>query len=519
MSQQRLPDSAGESSDSSSPLAVTVSAIVVLILVAVFASLPRTRIPALPQEMQHSVESDFGPKTQSGLASNAPSVGRKMVGRPASKAAIAAANSGFSRKKGTPAESTPPPAPFSVIAATYSPKTPELSEIAFPSTTEMHPLDSESLWPSFLEAGNQVIGDEGGLRFSGHNYIRTVSRRLLVDDFTFELEFTMAERREDQGSAYVGIGTAENDSRGEPVNGAYLRIHAPVRKSAVVVRNHPGSTRAAIGFLQSNGPHRVRIRKRGSLVSFEIDADVDGPTPDDMACAIPDLKVFVPELYGKDTHVFFGGDGLFTKVSLNIDRRSEKEKPPAEAVQQQTNFESGQLYRLDSQSPWPGFLEARPNTVLQGQGLTLSDSQTVSTKGRDFLDRDFVFEATFSMKRGSPIARIGLGESPESKCAFLRIHHEYQRSGVGLSRAKQSRGHTRVGKELPTGTHRAIIYKKGDRVQFAIDVDNDGQTDDDMQITIPDIREFEPDLHSKNTYLFISQGVFKQVRLTLNDGE
>jgi len=419
-----------------------------------------------------------------------------------------------------PAQASPPkPVPIPVVGTTYSPQASPLPKIAFPPAAEMQPLGSESPWPSFLEPTRLVLGDEGGLRFSGRNYSRTISRSLLADDFTFELEFTMAERPEDQGIAFAGIGTAEKGSIEEPVNGAFLRIHAPALKSGVGLANRPGANVAGIGALLTNGPHLIRIRKKGHFVSFEIDADIDGPTPDDMACAVPDLKAFVPVLHEKNTHLFFGGNGLFTRVSLNTVSGPEEEKQPAADAMRKPDSESGQLHRLDPQSPWPDFLEAGTNTFVQHQSLTLTETQTVRTKARDFLDRDFVFELMLSVERDSPVARIGLGESPESNCAFLRIHSQFHASDVELSRGKRTRDRTRVGKGLPPGTHRVIIHKKGNRVQFAIDVNNDGQSDTDMQITIPDIREFEPYLHSKNTHLFFDQGAFKQVRLTIIDSE
>ncbi len=53
-----------------------------------------------------------------------------------------------------------------------------------------------------------------------------------------------------------------------------------------------------------------------------------------------------------------------------------------------------------------------------------------------------------------------------------------------------------------------------DVVTFRIDVDHDGQSDDNLEKTLPDIKEFGSFLNKKNTHLFFGGGIHKQSRLT-----
>ncbi len=59
-----------------------------------------------------------------------------------------------------------------------------------------------------------------------------------------------------------------------------------------------------------------------------------------------------------------------------------------------------------------------------------------------------------------------------------------------------------LGRLTKAGTHRITIEKRGNAVTFTADIDNDGNTDDDLEITIPNLREYAPFLHSKNSRLF-----------------
>ena len=50
---------------------------------------------------------------------------------------------------------------------------------------------------------------------------------------------------------------------------------------------------------------------------------------------------------------------------------------------------------------------------------------------------------------------------------------------------------------------------------IAIDVDNDGKSDDDIERSFPDIKALGPFLNKKNTYLFFGGGgTFSKFRIT-----
>jgi hypothetical protein len=63
-----------------------------------------------------------------------------------------------------------------------------------------------------------------------------------------------------------------------------------------------------------------------------------------------------------------------------------------------------------------------------------------------------------------------------------------------------------VGRLPGEGTNLVSITKEGDKVTFAIDIDNDGPSPPDMEPVISNIREYAPFLNSKNTYLFFGAG-------------
>ena len=313
-----------------------------------------------------------------------------------------------------------------------------------------------------------------------------------------------------------GIGSGRGGGAyKEPVESAHLRMHHESLKSGVALAKG-GQTfgNQRVGPDLPTGVHRAIITKEGDAVTFAIDVDNDGRTDDDMELTVADIKAFEPALHSKNTHLFFGGGGAFKEVKLTFDpppSQSTTSNPSTNSRQNADATPSDEFHKFGGRSPWPAFLEGSPNAVSKGG---LFSSGDVRTKSGGYLNKDFTFEVIFPLRNGDPIVIIGIGESRNKASVFLRIHHEYLKSGVGLAKDGQTRGNQRVGGDLPTGTHRAIITKEGNQVTFAIDVDNDGPTDDDMELTVPDIKTFQPKLHSKNTHLFFGHGTFQEVRLS-----
>ncbi|MHC4250828.1 MAG: hypothetical protein ACYS9X_17010, partial [Planctomycetota bacterium] len=371
-------------------------------------------------------------------------------------------------------------------------------------------LGGRSRWPSLLERG-QATATRDRVVASGD--IRTKSGAFLNKDFKFEVVFPLKK-----GDRIVFVGFGESSGR----NSVFLRGHHEYLRSGVGLGK--GGQRSGfthVGGDLPTGTHRAIITKQGDAVTFAIDVDDDGPTDDDMELTVPDIKAWAPGLHSKNARLFFGGGGGFQEVKLThyppatrpstSDRSAKPRGGPARPGTNPNSTPPNESHRFGGRSPWPSFLEPSLATATR-DGLVSTGE--IRTKSGRFLNKDFKFEVVFPMKKGSRILIVGIGESSGRNSVFLRAHHAYLRSGVGLGKGGQRSGFTHVGGDLPTGTHRAIITKKGDTVTFAIDVDNDGPTDDDMKLTVPDIRGFQPGLHSKNTHLFFGSGTFKEVKLT-----
>lgn len=203
-------------------------------------------------------------------------------------------------------------------AADHSTIVPPLTE-----ATDMQrmPLTSSSAWPEFLAPSSSATLDDRGLRTKDRNYVYSRQGDLLTKDFTAELEFELEPKNSNEwGQMYfVGIGTQDRAAYEEPKHAAYLRMTALQLKGDIGLSNRPVSYGTPLGRLTSVGPHLVRIRKRGDMVTFEIDADNDGPSPDDLQRAIPSIREFVPVLHEKNTHLFFGGAARFRSLSFVTD--------------------------------------------------------------------------------------------------------------------------------------------------------------------------------------------------------
>lgn len=71
-----------------------------------------------------------------------------------------------------------------------------------------------------------------------------------------------------------------------------------------------------------------------------------------------------------------------------------------------------------------------------------------------------------------------------------------------------------MGRLAAPGPYLVRLIKEGDTVTFQVDAGNDGPTDDDLETTVVDIRDFAPFFHSKNVPLFFGgSGEFLSVSL------
>ena len=374
-------------------------------------------------------------------------------------------------------------------------------------------LNGSTPWPSYLETP-PVGAARQGLRGLGRRYVRTGSGRFLTEDFTFEVVFSIGR---DDSIAFIGLGEGRGSgSYSEPGGSVNFRIHSPSQGRGEVVLSKAGPFGGqGVGRIPDAGTHRATISKRGNAVTFAIDVDNDGPSADDLEQTVPNIRDFAPFMHEKNVHLFFGGGGTFQQVRLLADSRpapkSDSDRSaggsgvkPAPAAGPLSRFTDEAAEQLDLATATVG-----------KEGLVVKPRSVVRTKAGDLLDHDFRFELVLTVPAQSsrqPLDRpifVGLGEGRFNRLhelddsVRLRINppgHFQGDGGIGLGvyrRAEQSLGALRE-----TGTHRVIVAKRGKAVTFTVDIDNDGETDDDLQSTIPNIRDFAPFLHGKNARLF-----------------
>jgi mono/diheme cytochrome c family protein len=381
-------------------------------------------------------------------------------------------------------------------------------------------LGSRQRWPTFLERARWSLPGRGGLTFQGRNFIRTEDRSFLVRDFTFEIVFSLSKGDK---LAFVGMGEGRGRQAGdEPANSVNLRIHPPNVADGDVGLSNVGAGGTVIGRIASEGTHRAVITKVGESVTFSIDVDDDGDTPDDFERTIPNIHDYAPFLTSKNTHLFFGGDGTFQKVRLTVgaipgsrtaDARSTSSGP---SRQPETDLDAFNL-----------------STALQGKGgLTVKPRTVIRSRAGDFLTGDFQFEVIVTIPESStrePLDRpvfIGIGEGTYDRlheverCVRLRMNPPGLGEGsmilarTGADGRLEQGSKQQIGQIRRAGTHKVLIHKRDHAVTFSVDVDNDGESPDDFESTIPDISEYADYLHSKNGYLFFGgDAKFSNVKL------
>ena len=150
-----------------------------------------------------------------------------------------------------------------------------------------------------------------------------------------------------------------------------------------------------------------------------------------------------------------------------------------------------------------------------------TDSVVMRTKAFDYRPRDFVAEFLLTFAPEDRIAYIGLGPGVQDNSyngrtdsLYLRFHGPNLAEGM-VDVETFKRGNEGLGKVVSKGVHRVRIQKEGDAVSFHVDPGNDGPSDDDLELTIPDLNVRCPFFNSKNMPVFIGgQGTFIQFTIT-----
>lgn len=396
-------------------------------------------------------------------------------------------------------------------------------------------LGGRNKFPATFQPNQQAVSNKAGLSMNGRHYLLTRKGDYLSRDFKFELVFTM---KEDTGNGimFLGLGEADrNSAYNEPKNSVFLRIHPPnVDNGSISITNHTGGGVAGLGKVTRAGTHRATIEKVGDTVTFAIDVDNDGPSDDDLENTIPDIKAFGTFLHNKNTFVFFGGGGTYQKLrfstpnttgeemaSVPVDKPAE-DSPAAEPLEPEKS--TNKLTPLGKGRALPApWVSRTPFKSEREGGIRIPNHQLVLSKDGTYLKKDFTYEIVITLKEGDDIALMGIGNTTNNvphnfnECITMRIHPPKLSNGEVLTAA---RGDSTINKTCTLsrpGTHLFRIIKKGSAVTFVVDADNDGESDDDGEFTIPDIKEFAPYLHDKNTYLFFGNGgLYKSTRVTID---
>jgi|GEM_PF-6559240 len=181
------------------------------------------------------------------------------------------------------------------------------------------PVRNSSLewYGSFYSIEGGVVRRTGYLNTPFRSNLRTVKTDYNSKDFIFEVSFTTAAR----DINLIGIGPGFGPD--EPKLSVYMRVHSQVYQGQLGIQTGVGYD--LLPSLKTGGPHRARIEKRGSKISFAIDEMFDGSFHADMSKTYNDLSTIAPFLNDRNSNLFFGGafeDDWYDDLSIWRDDQS-----------------------------------------------------------------------------------------------------------------------------------------------------------------------------------------------------
>lgn len=412
-----------------------------------------------------------------------------------------------------------------------SPSTPpKRTETPAKPTRGTGAVTTSKIIPGFVYSrGDAMIGKDG-LEIKPGGIIRTKLADYIKHDFVFEVVYTFPKTnplQPNEQNIHIGIGD-DSVEDGHPKKCVSLVIR-PITSNGdgpiSLLKTGDNVRESHFGNLRKLGPHKIKIEKSGAALTFRIDVDNDGDSVDDMELTIPDVYQYAPFLNDKNSFLFVGGGAFFTKGRVSVGRISAVETAGSGILK------DANMLSLSRGKPWPAFLDAGDNTLIAKDGLEVRAQTYVLTKRADFSEKDFTFEAELSFPTSTDrqpldqIAYIGMGEpsqgqSPDpSVCMSIRppdVNDGYCDIGMSDSAHHKAGNGKRLTNLRGRGPHIVRIEKRGQQFTFGIDIDADGKTDDDVELTIPDLAERAPFLHKKNSHLFLGGGaLFTKVRLTV----
>jgi hypothetical protein len=181
----------------------------------------------------------------------------------------------------------------------------------------------------------------------------------------------------------------------------------------------------------------------------------------------------------------------------------------------------GARSKLGTSRSLPTFLATndRYERAQDGGIRLLGKDPAVQTKELKYFAKDFTYEVLLTFAPTDRIAVIGLGRGkPDpsynvlAESVYLRFHAPSLGGQIDVTAPGQ--GYDGLGHVKHIGTHLVKITKEGDTVTFHVDPDADGPSDDDLELTISNIREYAPFFNSKNMPLFFGgTGTFLEISI------
>ncbi len=168
------------------------------------------------------------------------------------------------------------------------------------------------------------------------------------------------------------------------------------------------------------------------------------------------------------------------------------------------------------------FTSTSPLKRTPDRGVRILDENgVIRGRDQDLLSRDFVFSAVIAFEPDDKIAYLGLGLGVRDRVnrladsIYLRLHAPPFGDGlVGMQNGKI--GHTDLGHLRRDGMHSVRIEKQADSLTFYVDPGNNGPSDDDLNVTYPNIRQLAPYLVSGNCGVFFSgSGTLVKARMEM----
>ncbi len=173
-----------------------------------------------------------------------------------------------------------------------------------------------------------AVATKKGLIVQPETVVRTRQGNYIAKNFRFEVTVTVpevTEREPIQQAIYIGIGEGTYDRLHEVERCVRLRINRPDHfqgKGTINLGKTGGDGRLdrntiqEFGSILKHGSHKISIVKSGASVTFGVDVDNDGETPEDMLFTIPDIGDYAPYMHAKNGFIFFGGDALFSNYQV-----------------------------------------------------------------------------------------------------------------------------------------------------------------------------------------------------------